>query len=80
MTLSLSIKSEMENLKKAYEPIVNKLYPNQQNTGTQPTKEQMDEFMKQHPEMFGNGGPFNFSNNGATQNDGPVDVDATVVD
>ena len=51
------IKEKLEALNKANEPIAKKLYDGK-GPGEMPSKEQMEEFMKQHPEMFKDGGPF----------------------
>lgn len=75
------IKSAVEALNKAWEPIVKKIYPAGTAGNGQPqfTKEQMDEFMKNNPDMFKNGGPFGGMGGqtaGSTSNDnGTVDAE-----
>lgn len=44
------IDEAVEALNKVYEPIVQKLYQNTGATGSMPTKDQVDEFMKNNPE------------------------------
>ena len=56
------IKDATESLNKVWEPVVKKIYAATGNTsaagGQQFDPKQAEEFMKQHPEMFKNGGPF----------------------
>lgn len=64
------IKDATESLNKVWEPVVKKIYAstNGANTagGQQFDPKQAEEFMKQHPEMFKDGGPFAGANfNGA---------------
>lgn len=76
------IKDAISSMNKVWEPVVKKLYPNggaSANGNPQFTKEQMDEFMKQNPDMFKNGGPFaGFTNTNASNNDNNT-VDAETV-
>lgn len=75
------IKSAVEALNKAWEPIVKKIYPAGTTGNGQPqfTKEQMDEFMKNNPDMFKNGGPFGGTDGQATgsasNDNGTVDAE-----
>ena len=65
------IKDAINEMNKVWEPVVKKLYPNGNSTGNgnpQFTKEQMDEFMKQNPDMFKDGGPFAGFTNGSQGN------------
>ena len=64
------IKNAAESLNKVWEPVVKKIYAATGNVnaagGQQFDPKQAEEFMKQHPEMFKDGGPFAGANfNGA---------------
>ena len=53
------IKDAVEALNKAWEPIVKKIYAGTNPAGGQQfDPKQAEEFMKKHPEMFKDGGPF----------------------
>jgi len=78
------IKNATEALNKVWEPVVKKIYAATGGTaganGQQFDPKQAEEFMKAHPEMFKDGGPFAGVNpNGATDagqnDDGPVDAE-----
>lgn len=78
------IKDAAEALNKVWEPVVKKIYAATGGTagvnGQQFDPKQAEEFMKAHPEMFKDGGPFAGVNpNGATgadqNDDGPVDAE-----
>lgn len=73
------IKSAVEALNKAWEPIVKKIYPAGAGNGQpQFTKEQMDEFMKNNPDIFKNAGFTGAAGQaaGSTSNDsGTVDAE-----
>ena len=78
------IKDAIAYLNKVWEPIIKKIYPsNGASSNGQPqfSKEQMDEFMKQHPEMFNGNGPFAGFTNSANQqsNNNSDTVDAETV-
>lgn len=75
------IKDAVDALNKAWEPIVKKIYPNGGSANGQPqfTKEQMDEFMKNNPDMFKDGGPFAGFTNGASGSNSTGTVDAETV-
>ena len=61
------IKDAVEALNKAWEPIVKKIYAGANPAGGQRfDPKQAEEFMKQHPEMFKNGGPFAGANPAGT--------------
>lgn len=76
------IKDAIEAVNKAWEPVVKKIYPNGNSNGQpQFTKEQMDEFMKNNPDMFKDGGPFaGFTNNGSSQQSDDSRNDSGTVD
>ena len=64
------IKNAAESLNKVWEPVVKKIYASTSGAnaagGQQFDPKQAEEFMKQHPEMFKDGGPFAGANfNGA---------------
>ena len=78
------IKDAAEALNKVWEPVVKKIYAATGGTaganGQQFDPKQAEEFMKAHPEMFKDGGPFAGVNpDGATSasqnDDGPVDAE-----
>ena len=79
------IKSEVEAMNKLYEPLASKLYQSAGGTvgpdgKPQFTQEQMDAFMKQNPDMFKNGGPFNgFANPTNNKTSNTVDTEFTEV-
>jgi len=64
-----AIKSAIESLNKAYEPVVKKLYPQGQGGNGQFTQEQMEQMMKdpKFASMFGNAGSQQSTNNGPTE-------------
>ena len=67
--------SKVEALNKVWEPIVKKLYPNQQATGQQMDAQQFEQMMKdpKFAQMFGQNG---FAGNGAPKTEpGTVDAD-----
>lgn len=81
------IKKDNESLMTAWEPLTKKLYGTSGDGATMPnggpTPEQMQEFMKQHPEMFKDGAPFNFTDATASADSNTEKsetVDAEVVD
>ena len=80
------IKNAAESLNKVWEPVVKKIYAATGNTsaagGQQFDPKQAEEFMKQHPEMFKNGGPFagaNFNGAANTSSNDNDTVDAEPV-
>ena len=87
---SSAIKSAIENLNEAWEPIISKLYPKQPNGGQQFSQADFEKmksdpnFMNQFSQMFGNGAnnPFTGNPSGTAsaekKDDGPIE--AEVVD
>ena len=78
---SQKIKDAIEALNKKWEPIVKQIYPNgsSANSQSQFTQEQMNDFMKQYPEMFNACGPFAGFTNGHNEKNDSNTIDAETV-
>ena len=75
------IKDVVEALNKAWEPIVKKIYAGKNPAGAQQfDPKQAEEFMKQHPEMFKDGGPFAGASFGGTSTANASTDDGNTVD